>query len=257
MPDLFVVMNDEELREAIEFAKEQGATSADIVENIQYSLSFDEIDAINYCRDGNWFPHFSHYIRFKVKDNDEIGMLLSSTVWNDFDLNKLYGCLEENGITAKTVKDKWFDPESVKLFNEQNRKAAKIEPINSPWTARDNEVVCSALDSIEGINKVKIIKGANVRISVFTYLRNMTSIPTVNPIVQFDYPNVMHLDTTTGEYNVFMGGDIQLDEVKRSLVERGLDFGEEAYEISTDPDLILYKNRSKDIWNEEKGKRLK
>lgn len=130
MPDLFVVMNDEELTEAVAFAKEQGAEVANIVENIQYSLFFDDVDAVNYCRDGNWFPHFSHYISFKTGDNDEIGMLLSSTVWNDFDIDKVYKTLSENGITAQLVKDKWFDPESVKSLNakkaEMDRRKAIV-----------------------------------------------------------------------------------------------------------------------------------
>ena len=256
MPDLFVVMSDEELIEALTFAKEKGAQNADIVENIQYSLIFNEENASNYCKDGNWFPHFSHYIRLKTSDNDEIGILLSSTIWNDYNINKLYSGLKENDLKINIIKDKWFDLESVKKFNEKNRLAAKISPINSPWTARDLDVVETALDTIEGINNAKIIKDANIKLIIFTYLRNMTPEPTINPIVTFRYPNVLHLDTQEGEYNVFAGETININDVKKLLISKDIEFLEEQYDSIVDSNLILYKPRNEEIWNKEKGIKL-
>ena len=38
MPDLFVVMSDEELKEAIQYGKENGAKKAIVYEGIQYYL---------------------------------------------------------------------------------------------------------------------------------------------------------------------------------------------------------------------------
>lgn len=256
MPDLFVVMSDEELNEAITFAKEKGAKNADVVENIQYSLIFNEENAIIYCKEGNWFPHFSHYIRLKTSDNDQIGILLSSTIWNDYDINKLYSKLKQNGININLIKDKWFNIESVKKFNEENRLAAKISPINSPWTARDLDVIETALDTIEGINNAKIIRNANIKLAIFTYLRNMTPEPTINPIVTFRYPNVLHLDTQDGECNIFAGDEIKINDIKKLLISKDIEFLEEQYDSIVDSNLILYKPRNEEIWNKEKGTKL-
>ncbi|MCI9434707.1 MAG: hypothetical protein HFI86_05515 [Bacilli bacterium] len=251
MPDLYVVMSDDELVEAINYAKENGTSEAFIVENIQYALFFNKIDAINYCNDGQWFPHFSHYINLKTT-NDEIGILLSSTIWNDFDLLKLYEILKCYGISYKMVEDKWYNHDSVKDFNEKNRLAAKKYPVNSPWTARDIEVVQSALESIEDINSAKIIHNANVEMSVFKYLPNMTPIPTQKQIVELSYPNILHLDTADGEYNVFMGPAIKVDDVEKLLINSNILFSNAPYDPTIDANLLLYKTRDRNIWEDEK-----
>lgn len=254
MPDIYIVMSDLELNEAVNYAKENGALEATIIENIQYRLLFNRVDAITYCEEGKWFPHYSHYITLKTKD-DEIGILLSSTVWNDFELTKVYEILKSCGISYKLVEDKWYSHDSVSEFNEKNRLVAKKYPINSPWTARDLEVVESALENIEAINFAKIMCNANVEINIFKYLLNGTPIPTENHIVTLKYPNVLHLDTDNGEYNVFMGESINVEEVKKLLAKSNVLFNTNQYDPFTDASSILYSPRDKNIWEEgKKGK---
>lgn len=256
MPDIYIVMSDEELNEAINYAKEKGALEATIIENIQYKLFFNGVDAISYCQDGHWFPHFSHYIALKTKE-DEIGILLSSTVWNNFNLTKVYEVLETHRIHCQLVKDNFFTPNSVGEFNEKNRLAAKKFPINSPWTARDFEVVETALKDIEAIHFANIICNANIEIKIFRYLLNGTPIPTEIPIVTLNYPNILHLDTDNEEYNVFMGKAINVEEVKTLLMKLNILFNTTQYNSLTDASLILYNPRNKEIWEEGKrGKRI-
>lgn len=254
MPDIYIVMSDDELNEALNYAKENGAMEAKIIEHINYKLLFNGVDAISYCEDGHWFPHYSHYITLKTKD-DEIGILLSSTVWNDFNLAKVYEVLQSYGISCKSMKDKFYNPDSVAKFNEENRLAAKRSPINSPWTARDIEVVEAALENIEAINFAKIMCNANIEITIFQYLMNGTPMPNVHPVVTLKYPNILHLDTDNGEYNVFMGESINVDEVKKLLVKSNILFSTNQYDPFTDASSILYSHRDKSIW--EEGKRGK
>jgi len=246
MPDLYVVMSDEELVEAIEEAKTNGATSCDIVEHIQYQLIFNECDAANLCNkeDGRWFPSFSYYLNLSTKD-DRIGVLLSSTIWSDYDLDKVYNTLNEQGIKINNIKDKWFDSKQVEEFNREEREVSKVSPVNSPWTARDIAVVGSALENIEGINYAKIIEGANVKIRVFTYLINGSPIPNINPVVNFNYPNVLHLYTDSGEYNVFMGENIDLARVKEMLDDNSISYENNKYNQDTDGYLLLYARRDR------------
>ena len=231
MPDIYIVMSDLELNEAVNYAKENGALEATIIENIQYRLLFNRVDAITYCEEGKWFPHYSHYITLKTKD-DEIGILLSSTVWNDFELTKVYEILKSCGISYKLVEDKWYSHDSVSEFNEKNRLVA-----------------------IEAINFAKIMCNANVEINIFKYLLNGTPIPTENHIVTLKYPNVLHLDTDNGEYNVFMGESINVEEVKKLLAKSNVLFNTNQYDPFTDASSILYSPRDKNIWEEgKKGK---
>lgn len=254
MPDIYIVMSDQELNEAVNCAKENGAIEAKIIENIQYKLLFNGIDALAYCQDGHWFPHYSHYIDLKTKD-DEIGILLSSTVWNDFNLTKVYDVLKSYGISCKSMEDKFYSKDSVIEFNEKNRLVAKKSPINSPWTARDFEVVEAALENIEAINFAKIMCNSNIEIKIFQYVPNFTPMQNVHPIVTLKYPNILHLDTDNGEYNVFMGESINVDEVKKLLVKSNILFSANQYDPFTDASSILYSPRDKSIW--EEGKRGK
>lgn len=249
-------MSDEELNEAINYAKEKGALEATIIENIQYKLFFNGVDAVSYCQDDYWFPHFSHYIALKTKE-DEVGILLSSTVWNDFHLKKVYEVLEAHRINCKLLKDKFFNENSVTEFNEKNRLVAKKFPINSPWTARDFEVVETALEDIEAIHFANIICDANIKLEIFRYLLNGTPIPNEIPIVTLNYPNILHLNTDNGEYNVFMGKAISIEEVENLLMKLNILFSTNPYDSITDASLILYNPRNKDIWEEGKrGKRI-
>lgn len=251
MPDIYIVMSDDELNEAINYAQEKGALEATIIENIQYKLFFNGIDAISYCQNNYWFPHYSHYIVLKTKE-DEIGLLLSSTVWNDFNLTKVYEVFQSYKISCKFVKDKFFKQDSVVEFNEKNRLAAQKSPINSPWTARDFEVVELALENIDAINYAKIICNANIEMRIFQYLLNGTPLPTEKPITILKYPNILNLNTDNGQYNIFMGEAIDVEKVKKLLVKSNILFNSHQYNPITDTNLILYSPRSKDIWEKEK-----
>lgn len=248
MPDLYVVMSDEELVEALEEAKNNGATSCDIIEHIQYQLIFNDCDALNLCHKeyGKWFPNFSYYLNLPTKD-DKIGVLLSSTIWSDFDLDKVYNTLNEQGIKINNIKDKWFDSKQVEEFNQEEKEVSKVSPVNSPWTARNEAVVASALENIEGINYAKIIEEANVEIRIFTYLVNGSPIPNINPIVNFSYPNVLHLYTDSGEYNVFMGENIDLAKIKEMFNNNSITYESNKYDEYTDGNLLLYTARDRKI----------
>ena len=71
MPDLFVVMSDEELKEAIQYGKENGAKKAIVYEGIQYYLEVNGVDMEDFVKETNsWFTMFTEYIELPKFNSD-------------------------------------------------------------------------------------------------------------------------------------------------------------------------------------------
>ena len=220
MPDLFVVMSDEELAEAIELAKQRGAKETNILENISYRLIFNGTDAIKYCSPvEGWFPMFTDYLSLKTADGDEIAILLSPTVWPDYSLAKVRRTLDNNGIRHGHLYDPYVDNNAVSEIKEKEKIFSKNNPVNSPWTARDIEVAMTGVDTIENITSATLIVRANVQITCFiTMITGMG--PYDMPAAIFYYPNVLHLVTDSGYYNVFLGEQIDLEALTNYTQEK-------------------------------------
>ena len=94
MPDLFVVMSNDEFREAIEYARQEGASKATCLMAMNYDLIINGHIVENdvQTKDG-WFPKFTEYISLPTED-DEIGVLLSPTVWNEYDERIIYDTMQ-------------------------------------------------------------------------------------------------------------------------------------------------------------------
>lgn len=243
--DLFVVMNDDELIEAIDYAKENGATTAKVTKNISYEFKVNGLEMADYCKKtGNWFPALTDYIFLPTSNEDSIAILLSPTVWTDYDMNKVYKCLNDNNIIFDSGMDEWYDHENCATFKEEERQASIEAPINSPWTARDIEVVATAVTSIEGIKAAAIITGANVEINCFCWLLNGTPLPNKAMITSFNYPNVLHILTEEGYSNVFLGSDIDLEEVRKLIEEKAIDFEIVPY-VQDKTELLFYQPRGR------------
>lgn len=244
MPDLFVVMNNEELKEAIGYAKENGAEEATIYEGIQYYLSVNGMDVKEFLRETSlWFPMFTDYIELSTF-HDKIGILLSPTVWNHYDLNLLYKELEEHQISYKKRSNGFVDKEDYENYKEQERIFSLEVPINSPWTARDIEVVETSLESIENIRKAIIICDANFELVCnFCFLAGIPT-PMQLPIAKFSYPNVMHLETDNGDYNVYMGETVNLNSVTSLLNTRKIECIIKEYQ-EEDANLLFYQSRNR------------
>lgn len=244
MPDLFVVMSNEELQEAIKVAKNTGAKEAIVYEGIQYNLSINKVDAREFILDTElWFPLFTDYIELSCHQ-DKIGILLSPTIWNHYTLDLLYKALEEENIKYKKYKNGFIDNGEFESLKEEERQASVEKPINSPWTARDLEVVEAALDTIEDIQDAIVIYNANfLVVCTFAFISGFP-IPTKLPIAKFSYPNILHLETDNGYYNVYMGENIMLDDVLSLLKNRGIKFFIKSYS-DEDINLLLYQSRNR------------
>lgn len=244
IPDLFVVMNDDELKEAILFAKENEAKNAIVYEGIQYGLSINGIDMEEFVQETNaWFPPFTEYIELPTFE-DKIGILLSPTVWKDYHLDLLYKTLENEKIVYKKNTNCFMNEFEFKEYKETERQASLEEPIHSPWTARDAEVVETALNTIENIQNATIICNANFQI-VCTFSCNAGfPIPMNIPIAKFFYPNILHLQTSDGYYNVYMAEDISLDDVATLLKDKNIMFFKKNFK-EEDIDLLLYQPRNR------------
>lgn len=244
MPDLFVVMNTEELKEAIEFAKENGANEAIVFEGIQYHLSVNGIDMEDFVRETKaWFPTFTEYIELPTNE-DKISILLSPIVWNQYDLDLVYKTLEEKKITYTKKNNAFVNEDDFKEYKEEERQASIEEPINSPWTARDLEVVEASLNSIENIQNAILICNANFKMTCTFGFMSGFPIPTKLPIANFFYPNILHLETWNGYYNVYMGQDIVLENVVSLLKERNIEVFTKEYN-EEDTNLLLYQPQNR------------
>lgn len=256
MPDLFVVMSDEELKESIEYARSQGATHASSLIALNYDLVINGEEVEDYSEEsGKWFPDFVTYIKIPIENDDFIGILLSPTVWNTYDESLVYKTLLDNKISF----DIFYDPIFIaprKLIDKIESDKVKSQkcPINSPWTARDIEVVETALSSIRGIKKATLLKDTLFAIKIYVNDFNNTvdefliasEVSKKRYIEEFYYPNVLHLETDEGVFNVFMGSDIDLKKVIEMLEARNIDTVLKDYE-NTDKELLLYDSRKYEL----------
>lgn len=255
MPDLFVVMDNNELIEAIEYAHEQGATHATSLVAMNYDLIINGENMESYSEStGKWFPDFVTYINLPTP-TDEIGVLLSPTVWNDYDDQFLYQVLRGNNIACDLYYDPLFvSPRKLMSFIEREKLISKKFPINSPWTARDFEVVEAALQAIPNIKKATLLNQANFAISIYVKDFEDThdefviaeEVASKKEIERFSYPNVLHLDTEAGVFNVFMGADVNIKSVIDLLEAKSIDTILKDYE-EPDKDLLLYPSREEEL----------
>lgn len=256
MPDLFVVMNDEELVEAIEYARSQGARHANSLIALNYDLVINrELIEERSEKSGKWFPDFVTYIKLPTANFDSIGILLSPTVWNTYDDSLVYKTLLDNKITFDILYDPIFiAPRKLMDKIESDKVKSQRCPINSPWTARDIEVVETALASIRGIKKATLLRNTNFEINIYVNDFNNTvdefliasEVSKKRYVEEFYYPNVLHLETDDGVFNVFMGSDIDLKKVIEMLDERNIDTVLKDYE-NTDKELLLYDSREHEL----------
>ncbi len=254
MPDLFVVMSNDEFREAIEYARQEGASKATCLMAMNYDLIINghiaETDV--QTKDG-WFPKFTEYISLPTED-DEIGVLLSPTVWNEYDERIIYDTMQKNKISLNIMYDPLFiQPKKMMDYIEEEKKFSQENPINSPWTARDMDVVGAGLTAIKNIKKATILSQANFEIAI--YVRDIEEkcdefvlaedIASKKIIQRYKYPSVAHLETDNGDFNIYMGESINPMEVLARLEHMGIDSIIKEYE-DKDQALLLYEARSKD-----------
>lgn len=255
MPDLFVVMSDDELKESIEYAREQGATHAKSLIAMNYDLFINGENMESYSEEtGRWFPDFVEYISLPT-ETDEIGILLSPTIWNNYDEYFLYEVLRDNNISRDIIYDPLFiQPRKLMSFIEREKIISECIPVNSPWTARDFEVVESAIQAIPNIKKATILNGANFEISIYVKDFEDTNdefviaeeVSNKKEVERFSYPNVLHLDTEEGIFNVFMGSEINIRRVLNLLESKSIDTIIKDFE-APDKDLLLYASREESI----------
>ena len=255
MPDLFVVMNNEELIESVEYARENGATHATSLVAMNYDLYINGENMESYSEStGKWFPDFVSYISIPTA-TDEIGILLSPTVWSDYDDCFLYEVLRKNRISCNLYYDPLFiQPRKLMSFIEREKIISKQYPINSPWTARDFEVVEAALQAIPNIKKATILNQANFEMSIYVkdYDDNhdefviAEEVAHKKEIERFSYPNILHLETEEGIFNVFMGASIDIKEVLGLLESQSIDTILKDYE-DNDKNLLLYSSREEEL----------
>lgn len=255
MPDLFVVMSNDELVEAVEYAREQGCTHCQNLIAMNYDLFINGENMESYSEEtGKWFPDFVSYISMPTKD-DEIGILLSPTVWSEYDDHFIYEVLRDNKISQDIYYDPLFaQPKKLMSFIEREKLISSHKPINSPWTARDFEVVEAAIKAIPNIKKATILNNANFEISI--YVKDFKdshdefiiaeNVATKREIEKFSYPNALHLETDEGIFNVFMGSSIDIEEVLNLLERESIDTILKDYE-DPDKDLLLYSSREEEL----------
>lgn len=255
MPDLFVIMSDDELREAIEYAASQGGVHAHVLTAMNYDLLINGENMQEYSSEtGKWFPDFVDYINIKTED-DEIGILLSPTVWNTYDSSLVYKALRDNKMSVDIEYDPIFIQPRQLLNKIARDKLVSLKyPINSPWTARDIEVVDAALSSIRDIKKATILRNANFEIAIYINDFNNTvdefliasEVSKKKYVERFNYPHVLHLESIDGIFNVFMGEDIKLKDVMSLLGNRAIDTLIKPYE-DADKELLLYDSKEVEL----------
>jgi hypothetical protein len=245
MADLFVVMSAEELDVAIDSAIEKGIASASVYRNISYRLIINEEDAIKYCHiEGAWFPYFSDYILFNTLDKDSVALLLSPTIWNNYNINKLYKKLNDEKIEYKDIVSPYYNIKEAEEFKLEEKEFSTLNPINSPWTARDYEIVEDAFNNIDGINNVTLLEQANIRIVIFIDFMSGRPMATRIPLEFFNYPNLLSLQTDYGKFNIFMGDNVELNDVEKLIYEKGYSFTKRKY-TSDMASIVLYEDRGR------------
>lgn len=251
-PDLFLVMSDEEMDDALSYAEELIGENEKTVEmylnfsidnNIgQYKLSINNVDVRNYILDENnnyrfEFPMIPYYcLIFFESDGkrDCITLAIPVSVWPEaYDLEYIKSFFTKHNFKIDDYIHKFFLDSALTATIKPESEQAKIKPIESPWTIRDKDTLegallpggqASSISSLDEVNSILLIKNTNITLdfNATAVISNRFETAKIN-YSTFNFPNSLIIYNKNGQKTpIYLGDEISYQDIINILNENGL-----------------------------------
>lgn len=251
-PDLFLVMNEEEMDAALTFAEEVIGNKEKSVEMYmnfsidnpigQYQLSINTIDVRNHLLDENSnykfeFPMIPYYCLIFFENEgkkDCIALAIPISVWPEaYDIEYVKSFFKKHNFKVIDCIHKLFLEDALANTIIPEYKQAQIKQIDSPWTIRDKDTLAEAL--VPGGESSAISDGNIIDYILFLQNANITLDFQATAIVSsrfdttkidcstFYFPNALIIYTKDGKKTpIYIGSDVRIHDILEILKENGL-----------------------------------
>lgn len=251
-PDLFLVMSEKEMDDALSYAEELIGENEKSVEmylnfsmddNIgQYKLSIkNNIDVREYILDENnnyrfEFPMIPYYcLIFFESDGkrDCIALAIPISVWPEaYDIEYIKLFFKKHNFKINDYIHKLFLNEEFSTIVKPEYEQAKIKQIDSPWTIRDKATLegallpggeSSAIGDADEINSMLLIRNINITLDFNATAIISTRFDTAKiEYSTFHFPNSLIIYTKNGKkIPIYIGDDVGYEEIISILKENG------------------------------------
>lgn len=264
-PDLFLVMSDEEMNDALSYAEEligENEKNVEMYMNLsidnntgQYKLSMNNVDVREYILDENndyrfEFPMIPYYcLIFFESDGkrDCIALAIPISVWPEaHDIEYIKSFFKKHNFKISDYIPKFFLNEALSTTIKPEAEQAKIKQIESPWTIRDKDTLegallpggeSSTINNINEIDSILLIRNANITLDFNATAVISTRFDTTKiNYSTFNFTNSLILYTKDGKkIPIYIGDDVSYEEIINILKENGLS----KFIISKDSDDFL------------------
>lgn len=251
-PDLFLVMDEEEMDNALSYAEELIGKNEKNVEmylnfsidsNLgQYKLSVNNIDVKEYILDENnnykfEFPMIPYYCLIFFENGgkrDCIALAIPVSVWPEaYDIDYIKSFFKKHDFKINDYINKLFLGEAISTSIKPESEQAKIKQIDSPWTIRDKDTLSgallpggedSAINNIDDVNTILLIRNTNITLDFNATTVISTRLDTIKiKYSTFNFSNSLIIHTKDGKkIPIYIGDDVSYEDIINILEENGL-----------------------------------
>lgn len=251
-PDLFLVMSEEEMEGALEYAEEMIGNNEKCVEMFmnfsidndagQYKLSINNVDVKDYILDDNnnykfEFPMIPYYCLIFFENEgkrDSIALAIPISIWPEaHDVEYLKSFFINHNFKIIDRMHNFFLSEELITTITPEVEQAKKKQIDSPWTIRDKGTLegallpngeTSAISDIKSIDRILLVKNTNLTLDFNATTIVSTRFDTAKiDYSTFYFPNSLVIYTKDGKKTpVYIGKDVSYEEIISILKENGL-----------------------------------
>lgn len=251
-PDLFLVMSDEEMNDALSYAEELIGENEKNVEmylnfsinsNIgQYKLSVNNVDVREYIFDENnnykfEFPMIPYYCVIFFENDEKkdcIALAIPVSVWPEaYDLDYIKSFFIKHNFKINDYINKVFLGEALSYPIKSEAEQAKSTQIDSPWTVRDKDTLSGALNpngdssaigDLNEVDSILLIRNANITLDFNATAVISTRLDTAKiDYSTFYFPNSLIVYTKDGKKTpIYIGNDVSYEDIMNILQENNL-----------------------------------
>ncbi len=251
-PDLFLVMNEEEMESALTYAEDligENEKNVEMYLNFsidddigQYKLYINNVDVREYILDENnnyrfEFPMIPYYCLIFFENDgkrDCISLAIPISVWPEaYDIEYIKSFFIKHNFKIKDYIHKFFLNEEFLSTIKPESEQAKIKQIDSPWTIRDKDTLresmipgneSSAIANLEDVYKILLIKNFNMTLDFNATAVISTRYDTTKiDYSTFHFQNAIIIYTKDGKKTpIYIGNEVSYEEIISILKENNL-----------------------------------
>lgn len=251
-PDLFLVMNEEEMDDALSYAEEIIGDQEKNIEMYlnfsinddsgQYRLTINNTDARDYILDEDnnhkfEFPMIPYYCLIFFENEgqkDCIALAMPVSVWpKAYDIDYIKSFFTKHNFKIQDYIHKLLLNEALPSTIVPEFEQAKSKQIDSPWTIRDKDTLkeallpggdASAINSVDEISSIQIIKNSNITLDFNATVITSSRFDTTKiGYSTFNFPNSLIIHKVDGKKTpIYIGNDVSYEDITSVLEENNL-----------------------------------